>query len=238
MQVPVPQAATPAKKSKAPVIIVIVIVVLVLCGCVPAVAGLLVYRSGGLSEFLGREESPPVVAPIDAVVTEGTFGTPQEAAESAAPDGWVVELRADNPDVGEYWAGPPASEWVTAILVAPTSDGRWVVSQTYPIEGGYDVPATDDQLAQYAVEEFLIAIMEDRPMEAQALTIEPFKNDPASAQVSAGAFQRFEILSVDPAGDGTYWVKVTEYWDSSTDTWRYQVVPTEAGWRIRDLTPG
>jgi hypothetical protein len=59
--------------------------------------------------------------------------------------------------------------------------------------------------------------------------------DAASAAYSNGDFLSFTIDGVEPVGDGTFWVLTTEEWRSGTDTWRYRVVLTEAGWRIQDL---
>jgi len=99
------------------------------------------------------------------------------------------------------------------------------------------VPALDEEMAVYTVEDFLYAVMDDRPADAQALTASPFSNDPASAQVSNGEFSSFEVDGVEAAAGGSYWVTVTEVWTFGTDTWRYRVAPVDGQWRIVELSP-
>lgn len=101
--------------------------------------------------------------------------------------------------------------------------------------GASDVPGSEEDEVRFLVEDFLYAIMYDDADRAHSLTVEPFSNDPASAQYSNGEFAGFSVASVDAQSDGTYWVKVEEEWSWGTDRRRYHVVPTEIGRRINDL---
>jgi hypothetical protein len=197
---------------------------------------------GGL--FLFRSSTDVEVAPIESEATAtpaapeaGAFATALEAAQSEVPDGYVIEL-AEETDVRKvYWIGPPASEWEAIVVVEQAGDG-WRVTDTSAFNesntGGADVGSSE---ARRLVTGFLTAIKEGRPADAQKNTISPFRDDPASAAVSNGEFKQFSIDSVEPRGDGTFWVRTTEVWTWGTDTWRYDVVPTEAGLRIRALEP-
>lgn len=200
---------------------------------------------GGLALF--RSSDDPVVAPVESEVStpaatapaEGVFATALEAAQSEVPDGYVLELSEETDVRKVYWIGPPASEW-EAIVVVEQADGGWRVAETSAFNAaaeGFssgDAGATE---AQQLVTSFLTAIKEDRPGDAQKSTISPFREDPASAAVSNGEFQQFSIDSVEPRDDGTFWVYTTEVWSWGTNQWRYDVVPTEAGLRIRALEP-
>lgn len=201
---------------------------------------------GGLALF--RSSGDPVVAPVESEVAappaatpaEGVFATALEAAQSEVPDGYVLELSEETDVRKVYWSGPPASEW-DAVIVVEQADGGWRVTDTSAFNAGAEgapasgaVGATE---AQQLVTGFLTAIKEDRPDDAQKSTISPFRDDPASAAVSNGEFKQFSIDSVEPRDDGTFWVYTTEVWSWGTDQWRYDVVPTEAGLRIRALEP-
>lgn len=63
-----------------------------------------------------------------------TYPTPLGALKAKLPKGWVYRLAHDKPQQKEYWVGPPASEWTDVYLVEPTSDGRWVMKESYPFE--------------------------------------------------------------------------------------------------------
>lgn len=237
----VPVGAPGKKGPNVALIVGLVVGGLLLLGILGAaivLGGLTLYRSSG----------DLVVAPIESEVTtapaaapaEGVFATALEAAQSEVPDGYVIEL-AEETDVRKvYWIGPPASEW-EAIIVVEQTDGGWRVTDTSAFnassEGASGGDATGSTEAQQLVTGFLTAIEEDRPGDAQKNTIAPFREDPASAAVSNGEFQQFSIDSVEPRDDGTFWVYTTEVWSWGTDQWRYDVVPTEAGLRIRALEP-
>jgi hypothetical protein len=79
--------------------------------------------------------------------------------------------------------------------------------------------------------------MDDRPLDAQALTIEPFSNDPASAQYSDGDFWGYAFDGVDSHEDGTFRVYVIETWSWGEEHYAYYVVPTELGYYISELEP-
>jgi hypothetical protein len=234
-------APPPPPKSKTGLIIGIVAAVLV------------VLVGGGIAAFvlLSGDDEPPSVTQGGQTATGGgstlptattdppetggpEYETPEEALMAELPTDYVYELMADEPDLKEYWAGPPASEFDSVYLVERMADGGWEVVDSYPLEYG-GVESTEEEVAQYTVEDFLYAIMEDRPEDAQALTVEPFANDPASASYGGGDFSDFTIEGVRAVGDGTYWVETTEIWYGNEELYKYHVVPTELGWRIRDL---
>ncbi len=161
---------------------------------------------------------------------------------SELPEGWVYELAADTPDLAEYWAGPPASEWMSVYVVERNADGTWYISDAYEYTIGLDDQGsiggvTDADLAQSVVEDFLNAIMDNMPEAAQSLTVSPFRDDPASAQYADGDFYSYYVEGVSDEGDGTYSVIVTEDWAYGQEVYVYHVVPTEAGWRIDELAP-
>lgn len=229
------QAPPAPKKSSALKFVVIIGAVVLLLA---AVAGAAIF-------FMSRDgDEPPAQTPVAQPGSGDTtaappaggpeFSTPEDALLSELPEDWVYTLINEDPDQVEFWGGPPQSEYVTVYLVERAADGGWMVADAFPIEMS-DVPLSEEEEAQYVVEEFLYAIMDDRPEDAQALTIEPFSNDPASASYSNGEFTGFTIDGVEPKGDGTYWVLTSEDWYGNTDLYKYRVVPTEAGWRIRNL---
>lgn len=186
-------------------------------------------------------QTPPPATPDKDV-----YETAEAAAAAAVPEEYVLELAEETAARSVFWAGPPSSEWDTYITVEPAAGG-WKVTKTEPwsvdeAESGssqYEDGASQSGVAEAEalVTKFLTAVKKDRPRDAQNLTISPLHEDPASAQVSNGDFTRFTIDEVQPRGDGTYWVSTTEVWTYGTDHWRYDVVPTEAGLRIRNLTP-
>ncbi|MBU2601125.1 MAG: hypothetical protein KKA32_03025 [Actinobacteria bacterium] len=224
-------------------IIALVIAGVVLLGAL-AGGGFLLLRGGDASETttttFAQIETTTTVTTSAATTTPPTtaplagYATAEEAVEAELPEGWVYKLADDQGVQMEFWGGPPASEFDTVYIVEAASDGSWVVADSYPL-GGSDVPMTEAEEAQFVVESFLIAVMEDRADDAHALTVEPFSSDPASASYSNGDFKKFTVEGVEKASDGTYWVKVEETWTYGRDRWRYHVVPTEAGWMISDL---
>jgi len=165
----------------------------------------------------------------------GGAATAAQALAEQLPEGWISKLVEDGQTSKTYWAGPITSEWATVCVVTRSRGGGWAVTDSYPFQGGSDVLASDEEQARQVVEDFLRAVQEDRPLDAHALTIEPFALDGASAGYSNGDFLSFSIDGAEPVGDGTFWVLTTEEWRYDTDTWRYRVVLTEAGWMIQDL---
>ncbi|MHB1341410.1 MAG: hypothetical protein ACYC77_07430 [Coriobacteriia bacterium] len=245
-QAPYVQPAQPPKKKKTGLIIAIVVIaVLVLGGCIAGVVfGLRAYneKSGGAGIPVTAPEAP-VVTPVDpeAPATAG-FPDAEAAALSVVDSGWVTKVVRDEGTTVTYWAGPPASEFVTEIIVEEVSDGNWVVVESYALGGG-DVPAGDgasaaEQEAATVLADFLTAIQEDRADDAHALTVEPFSLDGASAQYSNGEFKSWEIVESEAQDDGSYWFHVTEQWyDNAAEDWAYYLVPTDGGYRISSLEP-
>ena len=250
----------PAKKRKTGLIIAIIaVVLLLLCACV--VAGLLrfvpVFQDIELiSDEPAETVTPPVVTPPadtgtgTAAPDTGTsapvgYPTPDEAAAAAlAAEGlgdWVYQVYEETDTSVVYWAGPPASEWVTGITVDKAADGSWGPAVLTELDlGGGDV--SEGELTPYdqavaVVGDFLYAVKEDRGLDAQALTVDPFHADSASAQMAAGMLDSFEVVEVVEQSDGTFWVKTTQNWDWGVEQWQYWVVPTELGYFIADLQP-
>jgi hypothetical protein len=138
-----------------------------------------------------------------------------------------------------YATGPPASEWVEMVEVTRQPDGSWLAAEPYPIEGDDTSGATmapEDEALQ-VVGEFIYAVQEDRAEDAHALTVSPFAEDPASAQFSNGALSSFQITDAQLQSDGsTVWVWSSEEWDWGTESYIYVCVPTDAGYRISELS--
>lgn len=179
--------------------------------------------------------------------TAAAYPTPLEAARSLTPPGYVLELAEESERLQLFWAGPETSEWDTFITVEKSGEG-WTVTKTEPwsideaengsasAEDAASARSSDD--AKAIIRQFLTAIQQDRPRDAQKLTIAPLHEDPASAQTSNGEFTAFKIDSVEPRGEGGYWVRTTETWTYGTERWRYDVVETGSGLRIRNIEPG
>jgi hypothetical protein len=230
--------------GKTALIIILVLALLGMCAF-GGLAGWFWY-AGQAEEVVDTVAEPTATPPATATTPEPTdvgFMSSEEALLSQLPAGWVYQLAADTPDLVEYWAGPPASEWASVYIVERNADGTWYISDAYEYTIGFDDQSStgggvsDADQATLVVEDFLIAIMNDQPDAAQALTVSPFRDDPASASYSNGDFYSYSIDDTFADGDGTYSVIVTEEWAYGTDTWRYHVVPTEIGWRINELEP-
>ena len=239
---PLPTQAAPSKQNKAALWIVLGIVAALLlfsCGS----AGVWAFMFGPFKKEPPAPESVSPLPPSDgaespaeeSIPDVATSATPDEAVRAAIPKDWVIRKVNESPQQVEYWAGPPNSEFTTVYLVNAQPAGGWLMTESYPLQAGGDVQPTDE--AKATVEQFLKLIQADKPMEAQALTVEPFRSDGASAEYSNGEFLSFSIDKVEDAGDNTVFVTTTEKWKSSTDRWTYRVVPTEAGMRISELMP-
>ena len=146
---------------------------------------------------------------------------------------WVWGLYDESEDAVTYQAGPPASEYDMLATVVRESDGSWSVSAVESIDFGDVMLPTDEAL--YVVSEHLWAVWEDRGIDAQAFTVDPFRSDPASAMVSAGDFVTFEVTGADGLSDGSFWVKTVQTWSWGTEQWEYRVIDTDAGYRIADV---
>ena len=131
---------------------------LLLCGCLAAGAGTWWYLSLGPALAPTPVDPPPAdigaptttqptppaddpgaVEPVEPAPTtpgapKDSYPTPEAALKAELPAGWVWRLASDKPQQQEYWAGPPNSEWDTVYLIEPTTDGGWVVRETYPLE--------------------------------------------------------------------------------------------------------
>lgn len=93
----------------------------------------------------------------------------------------------------------------------------------------------EDEATQ-VVGEFLYAVKQDRANDAHTYTISPFADDPASAQFSNGDLKSIEVVDATlKSSDGTVWVTSKEVWSWGTEQWIYVCVPTEAGYKIREL---
>lgn len=238
----------PRSSGKTVAIIFAVIALLGLCSCA-AVGGWFYWVAQQADDVLDSMETTTTVDPSDTSDTPGSgdttgdewgYDSAEEALLIELPSDWVYELVGDTPEYAEYWAGPPASEWMSVYIVERTLDDTWIVTEVFDYDMGLDDQAVEDfsdAEIRRTVKDFLNAIMDDRPNDAQALTIPPFADDPASASYSNGDFYSYYVEAAYDNGDGTYAVVVTEDWAYGSDTWVYTVVPTELGWRINDLAP-
>lgn len=189
--------------------------------------------------------STPSVVASQSIEPSG-FPTPEEAAAAAVPAGHILEVAEESQNLQLFWAGPPASEWDTFVTVEK-SEGLWRVTKIEPwsideAENGSasaeDAPSSAGAgEAESLIEQFLEAIRQDRPRDAQKLTIAPLHEDPASTQVSNGEFTSYTIDDVQPRGGGRFWVLTTETWTYGIENWRYDVVSTRSGLRIRNIEP-
>lgn len=236
---PAPQG--PQKKSKTGCIIAVIAGILFLClAC--GIGGVVAFRAASDAGVIepgdvlvpGTEEPTGEEAPV------GGFPTAEDAVIAELQDAgygdWVYQLYDETEDRATYWAGPPASEWVSEIIVVRGSDGTWTVESADAIEAqGGDVAISDEAAA--VVDEHLRAVGEDRGLDAQSYTIDPFRADPASAQVSAGGFESYEITGATEQSDLTVWVQTVQVWYGESQNWEYYVVPTEEGYKISDVRP-
>lgn len=239
-----PLPPTPAKKSKAGLIIgIIALVLLLLVGCgAVAVFGLRAFISSQpeievLPEDFGEGVDDDTYTPSDDIVG---YETAEDALlaqldEDGTPD-WVYEVIDEGDGYVSYVVGPPASEYVLEYFIEQDFDGLWSVTDVTELsyeDLGEDIDGQQAE-AESVVWEFLIAVYEDRGMDAQSFTVEPFSSDSASAQVSAGGMNDFNVVSTSAEPDGSYWVQTTQEWYGGTEQWEYLVVPTEAGYRISE----
>ncbi len=248
---PAPQtaaAAAPAapapKKRKTGLIIAIVAIVLFLlvaAGAAVAVLGLVSFSKDTATSTVQTIETP-----VEAAAPTG-FATAEAAIQAKLPEygsDWVYQVHEETDDTVTYWVGPPASEFAAAVIVSKGSDGSWSVTSEEALDfagdvqdpnSGADGTVSPAEEALAVVNDHLNAVMEDRGMDAHALTVDPFASDGASAQMANGEFKSFDIQDATEQSDGSFWVKTTQTWTWGTEKWQYWVVPTEAGYRIADL---
>jgi hypothetical protein len=227
-------APAPAPKRKNTTLIVVGIVVGLILLCTVGSAVFAVLQFGLFGKTIVTEITPPTPesTPAEKPAASAPAATPEAAMKAVLPAGWIMRKINSNAEQAEFWAGPPNSEFTTVYLVT-AKDGGWVMGKSYPLEQGGDVAPEDEAVA--VVEAFLGFIQQDQPEKAQALTVDPFHSDSASAQYSNGDFLSFEITKVEPAGDGSFFVSTTEKWKNGTDSWTYRLKPTDNGMRISEL---
>lgn len=127
------------------------------------------------------------------------------------------------------------------MTASKAADGSWSITAEEALDfasdvpGGGDVEMSSAEEAAAVLSDHLYAVMEDRGMDAHALTVEPFSMDGASAGEAAGEFKSFTIDGTTEQSDGSFWVKSTQVWTWGTEKWQYWLVPTEAGYRIADM---
>jgi len=235
---PAPQAAPApdaAPKRKNTALIVVGVVVGLILLCTVCGVGFAALQFGLFGKSTVTEIIPPAAKPTPPATDPASVApaaTPEAAMKAALPKGWIMRKINSNAEQAEFWAGPPNSEFTTVYLVT-AGDGGWVMGKSYPLEQGGDVAPEDEAVA--VVEAFLGFIQQDQPEQAQALTVDPFHSDSASAQYSNGNFLSFEVTGVEPAGDGSFFVSTTEKWKNGTDSWTYRLKPTDNGMRISEL---
>ena len=233
------QQVPPKKRKTGLIVALLIIALLLLVGC--GVGGVFAFRAwnsrdaGTLTPDIGVTETD---ASTDAI----GYATAEEAVQAQLVDSgvgdWVYQLYDEGDAVVTYWSGPPASEWVDEIIVQQNDDGSWSVLEVSSLDFGGDVsdigPSAEAEMVVY---DHLTAVMEDRGLDAQALTVDPFHSDAAAAGVSAGGFDFFDITGVTEQSDGSFWVATTQSWYGNSESWEYWIVPTEAGYRIADIRP-
>lgn len=229
------------KRSSAPLVIGIIAVVFLMLGCL-SVGGVLAVRA-----LLGSDEQPESTPAASTAADEGdvsiSAAAGHESAEAAmiarlAEEGlsdWVFDVSEEGDGYVVYIAGPPASEYASQYRVEQGSDG-WAVTESTAL-GFENIEAGSAAEAEQVVMDFLTCVSEDRGLDAQALTVDPFRSDSASAQVSAGGLAQYAVVGSLGDPDGSYWIQTTQDWYGASENWEYWVVPTEAGYRIADVQP-
>lgn len=237
------QPQPPRKRKTGLIIAIVAIVLLALCGCL--VAGLFaltpIFRSGGSTPEPGIGVTEPGTLDPGTAEPAGYASADAAAVATLEADGlgdWVYQIYDDMGDTVVYWAGPPASEWALAITVARTPAGTWEVVDVVGLDFGGDVFEGDMTPYDQAVDvvgQYLYAVKEDRGLEAQAFTVDPFYSDPASAQEADGQLASFEVTEAREQSDRSFWVRTVQNWSWGSEQWEYWVVPTEMGYAIADI---
>jgi hypothetical protein len=235
----------PAKRKTGLIIAIVAVILLVLCGC--TIGGLFAFTPLFRSEVSTPEPDIGVIEPepgAEPGTAEPIGYASADEAVYAALDGeglsdWVYQVYDDTGDTVVFWAGPPASEWALEITVSRASDGTWEVVELLGLDFGSDVGgdlSPTDQAID-VVGQHLYAVKEDRGLDAQSFTVDPFRSDPASAQEAAGALSSFEVSEAREQSDGSFWVRTVQNWAGGQEQWEYWVVPTEMGYAIADMRP-
>ena len=238
-----PPAAPPKKKKTGLVVAIVIIVILLLVGCGVGVF----FAYNALKD--NADEVLEITTPDtgDSGSDDGSenlldsYATAEEAVraqlEASGVGDWVYQVYDEGDGYALYWAGPPNSEFVDEIYVEQNADGTWSVTEVSGIEYGGDVSeGSAGEEAMSVVDQHLSYVMSDMGLEAQSLTIDPFRSDAAAAQVSGGGFDYYEIIGYEGQSDGTFWVQTTQSWyGGPAEGWKYYVVPTEAGYRIANI---
>lgn len=234
----VPAAAAPAKKSKTGLIVALVLGGFLLLGV--AVAALALLGVFTFSMPVRSEITKVSESPVETITPSG-FDTAEAAIKAKLPEygaDWVYTVYEENPTAVTFWVGPPASEYAAAVTASKAADGSWSITAEEALDFASDVPGggnvemSSAEEAAAVLSDHLYAVMEDRGMDAHALTVEPFANDGASAGEADGQFKSFTIDGTTEQSDGSFWVKSTQVWTWGTEKWQYWLVPTEAGYRI------
>lgn len=242
--------AAPRKKKTGLVVTIVIILVLLLVGC--GVGGFFAYKALKDKADEALEITTPDTGDTDSGESTGeaeggnlldSYPTAEEAVaaqlEASGVGDWISQVYDEGDGYATYWAGPPNSEFVDQIYVEQNADGTWSVIEVSSIEYGGDVSEGGGSAADEAmsvVDQHLSYVMSDMGLEAQSLTIDPFRSDAAAAQVSAGGFDYYTIDGYEEQSDGTFWVQTTQSWyGGPAEGWEYYVVPTEAGYRIANI---
>ncbi len=167
------------------------------------------------------------------------FPTAEDAVRDAMIEDWVFDVFSDDGEIIEFIIGPPNSEYVDVLVIARQPDGSWLLEESYPFDmGDMDGGVLPEDEAAIVVSDFITAVQQDRPNDAQALTVSPFSEDPASASLSSGSLSGFEITQAIVLADGeTVELYVTEFWAWDDELYVYTCVLTPTGYRISELRP-
>lgn len=239
------QPAEPPKRRKTGCVIAIVggLVLLLLACSAVGYFGYRAYKKAADAAIIAPE--PEETGDQGDESTGGSaldsYPTAEEAVRAhlsgAGIGDWISQLADEGDGWATYWAGPPNSEFVDEMYVEQNADGSWSVIEVYSIgDAGFGEGGPADE-AMVAVWDYLAAVYEDRGMDAQSYTVDPFRSDSASAQESAGGLDYYDVYGYTEEADGTFWVQTTQSWYGEEQGWEYWVVPTEAGYYIADVRP-
>jgi hypothetical protein len=127
-------APPPAPPSSRKTAIIIIVILLVLGLCTRAAGAGWFYYVSQAADVLETVQEPTATptAPITPEPPSAPFGfaTPEDALLSELPPEWVYLPAADTPEMVEYWAGPPHSEWASVYIVQQSADGSWYIAES------------------------------------------------------------------------------------------------------------